>query len=91
MTEVSDQDNKYQEAGEEQLAALIKEAGEAARARKRKTMDRHFSMLRGAIAEGLSRRKEPAHYIKESKRSQYLIKRITKSILFPTSKTPSFF
>ena len=58
MKEVSDQENQQQEVGEEQLSVLIKQAGEDARARKRKAMDRHFKMLRGAIAEGLSRRKE---------------------------------
>jgi hypothetical protein len=58
MTEVSDQNHKHQEAGEEQLAALIKQAGAEARARKRKAMDQHFKKLRAAIAEGVSRWKE---------------------------------
>jgi hypothetical protein len=58
MLDVSDQDNKHQEAGEEQLAALIKQAGEEARGRKRKALDRHFKMLQTVIAEGLSRRKD---------------------------------
>jgi len=58
MLELSDQDNKHQEAGEEQLAALIKQAGEEARVRKREALDRHFKMLQTVIAEGLSRRKD---------------------------------
>lgn len=57
MTEVS-QDNKHQEAGEEQLADLIKQAGEVARLRKREALDRRFKMIQAVIAEGLSRRKE---------------------------------
>ncbi len=56
--EVSDQDNKYQEVGEEQLSVLVKQAGDEARLRKREALDRHFKMLQAAIAEGLSRRKE---------------------------------
>ncbi len=58
MEEATDQDNKHQEVGEEQLAILIKQAGEEARARKREAMDRHFKRLRSAIAEGVSRRKK---------------------------------
>lgn len=58
MEETADQDNKHQEVGEEQLAILIKQAGDEARARKREAMDRHFKRLRSAIAEGVSRRKK---------------------------------
>jgi hypothetical protein len=58
MEEVSDQNNKHQEVGEEQLTVLIKQAGDEARARKREALDRHFKMLRAVIAEGVSRRKE---------------------------------
>jgi hypothetical protein len=58
MAEVSDQNNKHQEVGEEQLTVLIKQAGDEARARKRKALDRHFKMLRAVVAEGVSRRKE---------------------------------
>jgi len=36
------------ETGEENLAALIKEAGAEARARKKKIMDYHFKKLRAA-------------------------------------------
>jgi len=58
MAEISDQDNTYQEVGEEQLEALVKQAGDDARIRKREALDRHFKMLQAAIAEGVSRRKE---------------------------------
>ena len=58
MEEVSDQDNKHQEVGEEQLTVLIKQAGDEARVRKREALDRHFKMLRAVIAEGVSRRQE---------------------------------
>ncbi len=60
MEEVASQNNKQQqeEVGEEQLAVLIKQAGDEARARKREALDRHFNMLRTVIAEGVSRRKE---------------------------------
>ncbi|MFC2140761.1 hypothetical protein ACFLQP_00505 [Acidobacteriota bacterium] len=58
MEEVSDQNNKHQEVGEEQLTVLIKQAGDEARARKREALERHFKMLRAVIAEGVSRRKE---------------------------------
>ena len=58
MEEVSDQNNKHQEVGEEQLTVLIKQAGDEARARKREALEQHFKMLRAVIAEGVSRRKE---------------------------------
>lgn len=58
MEDISDQDNKHQEVGEEQLTVLIKQAGDEARARKREALDQHFKKLRAAIAEGVSRRKE---------------------------------
>ena len=58
MEEISDQNNKHQEVGEEQLTVLIKQAGDEARVRKREALDRHFKMLRAVIAEGVSRRKE---------------------------------
>ncbi len=37
------------ESGEDELAQLIKEAGETARERKKKAMDEHFKKLRAAI------------------------------------------
>ncbi len=59
MTEVYDQGNKHEEVGEEQLTVLMKQAGEEARKRRREAMEQHFKMIEAAIAEGLSRRKEP--------------------------------
>jgi hypothetical protein len=58
MYEISDKNKKHQEVGEDQLTVLIKQAGEEARARRRKALDKHFKMLRAVIAEGVSRRKE---------------------------------
>lgn len=58
MTDVYEQDNKYEEDGVEQLAVLIQEAGDEARKRKQEAMERHFKMIEAAIVEGLSRRKE---------------------------------
>jgi dsDNA-binding SOS-regulon protein len=55
MEKVADRYKKHQESGEEQLAALIKQAGEEARARKREALDLHFKKLRAVIAEGVSR------------------------------------
>ncbi len=42
------------EPGEKELAKLIKEAGETARARKKKAMDEHLKKLHAAIAGTLS-------------------------------------
>lgn len=61
MEKIVDHNNKRQEAGEEQLTALIKQAGNEARMRKRKALQRHFKMLRAVIAEGVSRRKKSIH------------------------------
>ncbi len=58
MENMPEQDCLQQEAGEEQLNALIKQAGDEARLRKRKALERHFKMLRSVVAEGMSRRKE---------------------------------
>jgi len=61
MDEVSHKNNKnktHQEGGEEQLAVLIKQAGDEARARKREALAHHFKILRDVIEEGVSRRKE---------------------------------
>jgi hypothetical protein len=46
MALVSDQ---LFETGEENLAMLIKEAGESARIRKKKAMDEHFKRLHMAV------------------------------------------
>jgi len=61
MTDVYEQDNKYEEDGVEQLAVLMQEAGEEARKRKKEAMDRHFKMIEAAIAEGLARSKGRIH------------------------------
>jgi len=58
MEELSDQNNTHQEVGEEQLAVLINQAGEEARSRKRKALDRHFKRIREVIAESVSSRQE---------------------------------
>lgn len=58
MAKKTGQNNNHQEDGEEQLAALIKQAGEEARLRKRQAMDQHFKKLRTVIAEGASRWRE---------------------------------
>jgi len=58
MEELSDKNIKHQEVGEEQLAVLINQAGEEARLRKRKALDRHFKRIREVIAESVSRRQE---------------------------------
>lgn len=54
MKQIVASNNKGQESAEERLAALIKEAGAAARARKKKAMDEHFKKLR-AVSEEASR------------------------------------
>ena len=46
------------ETGEEQLARLIKEAGQKAREQKEKGLEKHFQMLKAAVEEGASRRKQ---------------------------------
>nr|VFK37281.1 MAG: hypothetical protein BECKSD772F_GA0070984_101330 [Candidatus Kentron sp. SD]VFK42336.1 MAG: hypothetical protein BECKSD772E_GA0070983_101626 [Candidatus Kentron sp. SD]VFK79450.1 MAG: hypothetical protein BECKSD772D_GA0070982_105016 [Candidatus Kentron sp. SD] len=43
------QNTKDIEMGEEQLLALMKEAGEEARRKKRGTMARHYDRLRDAV------------------------------------------
>ncbi|VFM96751.1 MAG: hypothetical protein BECKG1743D_GA0114223_102275 [Candidatus Kentron sp. G] len=43
------QNGKNIEIGEEQLSALIKEAGEEARMKKRDVMARHYDRLRDAV------------------------------------------
>jgi hypothetical protein len=45
------------EPGEDQLAELMRQAGEAARARRAKAFATHFQLLKAAVAEGASRRK----------------------------------
>jgi hypothetical protein len=50
----SNQEDKNQEAGEEKLAELIKQAGNDARMRKREALSRHFDKLKAVIAEAAS-------------------------------------
>ncbi len=50
--------SKKHETGEEQLAALIRQAGDEARARKKKAMELHYKKLKAAVAEGVSRRQK---------------------------------
>jgi hypothetical protein len=45
------------ESGEDQLMKLIKQAGDDARARKKKTLEFHYKKLKAVIAEGVARRK----------------------------------
>ena len=48
-------DDKDQETAEKRLAVLIKQAGDEARARKRKAMTRHFNKLQTVISEAVIR------------------------------------
>lgn len=49
--------NEEPEPGEAQLAELIRQAGEKARAGRVKAFTTHFKLLKAAVAEGASRRK----------------------------------
>lgn len=55
MEQGLDLHDENQEAGEEQLAALIHQAGDEARTRKQEAMDRHSKMLLAVIAEAVSK------------------------------------
>lgn len=57
MQDGLDKDINIQEAGEEQLNELIKQAGKEARSRKKEAFARHVKMLHAAVAEGVARRK----------------------------------
>jgi hypothetical protein len=57
MKEELDENNQIQEAGEEELNELIKQAGNEARSRKKEALERHLKMLQTAVAEGMARRK----------------------------------
>ncbi len=46
-------DKNLTESGERELAMLIKEAGKAARARKKKVMEKHFQKLHMALTGAL--------------------------------------
>lgn len=58
MANVFKSTDNNQEAGDEQLFELIKQAGNEARIRKQEAMARHFDRLRAAIAEGVSVRQD---------------------------------
>lgn len=49
-----------QEEGEEQLAILIKEAGEDARKRRKRTLDKHFEKLDQTIKKAASQIRQTA-------------------------------
>ena len=57
MDEDISQINEESEPGEAQLAELMRQAGEKARARRAKAFATHFQLLKAAVAEGASRRK----------------------------------
>ena len=59
MKEELDENNQIQEAGEEELNELIKQAGNEARSRKKEALARHLKKLQAAVAEGVARRKNP--------------------------------
>ncbi|MEI7590290.1 MAG: hypothetical protein WCJ49_03105 [Deltaproteobacteria bacterium] len=50
-----DPNDQNQEAGEEQLSIIIKQAGNDARLRKQEAMFRHFEKIRAVIIEAKSR------------------------------------
>ncbi len=49
-----DQNDQNQEAGEEQLSILIKQAGNDARLRKQEAMFRHFEKIRAVVIKAKS-------------------------------------
>ena len=54
MEREQEADTARQEEGEEQLAALIKQAGTAARMRRNKALKAHFNKLKKVIIEAAS-------------------------------------
>lgn len=48
--------SKMYETGEERLSQLIKQAGDDARKRKKKTLAIHYKKLKTVVAEGVTRR-----------------------------------
>ena len=55
MKQKFDLNDKNQETSEKRLAALIQQAGDEARVRKRKAMDWHLKKLQTVIGEAVSR------------------------------------
>jgi len=58
MEQAFDSNDKNQETAEERLAALIKQAGDEARARKREALAWHFKKLQTVIGEAVSRQQD---------------------------------
>ena len=58
MEQAFDSNDKNQETAEERLAALIKQAGDEARARKREALAWHFKKLQAVIGEAVSRQQD---------------------------------
>ncbi|MCP4697066.1 MAG: hypothetical protein GY862_09470 [Gammaproteobacteria bacterium] len=56
MKHATEQNSESQDVAEKHLHELIKQAGEEARERKRKAMDRHFKKIKAVVAEAASRR-----------------------------------
>ena len=52
--------SKKHETGEEHLAALIRQAGDEARAQNKKVMELHYRKLEAAVAEGVARSQKHA-------------------------------
>lgn len=53
-----DPNDRNQEAGEEQLSIMIRQAGNDARSRKREALTHHYEKLRAVIIEAKSRQHE---------------------------------
>lgn len=58
MKQEFDLNDENQETAEKRLAALIKQSGDEARARKREALARHFKKLQAVIGEAVSRRQD---------------------------------
>jgi len=58
MKQKFDSNDKNQETAEKRLAALIKQAGDEARARKREALAWHFKKLQTVIGEAVSRQQD---------------------------------
>lgn len=54
MKKETQPDSTRQEEGEEQLSILIKQAGDEARMRRNKALEKHFNKLKEVVAEAVS-------------------------------------
>lgn len=63
--------NEHESPGE-QLARLIKEAGQKAREQREKVLEKHFQMLKAAVEEGGSRRNHHVRYDREDNQAMFL-------------------